>query len=151
MCIRNTQNITRNTQVDQERTSWWFLDFGSHKRPVDLLESLSYSTYYTAILLSRSTNQDPVALHFHCLQCIYHLNFSRLTKIIIHILSFTRSLFTTMINMNIAILGATGTTGRYIVDELLASEHAVVSCKLVNASTQDPSLTLNDYSMSPLL
>lgn len=151
MCIRNTQNTTRNTQVDQERTSWWFLDFGSHKRPVDLLESLSYSTYYTAILLSRSTNQDPVALHFHCLQCIYHLNFSRLTKIIIHILSFTRSLFTTMINMKIAVLGATGTTGKYIVDELLASEHAVVGCKLVNASTQDPSLTLNDYSMSPLL
>lgn len=56
-----------------------------------------------------------------------------------------------MINMKIAVLGATGTTGKYIVDELLASEHAVVSCKLVNASTQDLSLTLNDYSMSPLL
>ncbi|TIA18250.1 isoflavone reductase [Aureobasidium pullulans] len=39
--------------------------------------------------------------------------------------------------MNIAILGATGTTGRYIVDELLASEHAVHVTALVRASSAD--------------
>ncbi|THW88928.1 isoflavone reductase [Aureobasidium pullulans] len=42
-----------------------------------------------------------------------------------------------MINVNIAILGATGTTGRYIVDELLASEHAVHVTALVRASSAD--------------
>ncbi|THW35166.1 isoflavone reductase [Aureobasidium pullulans] len=42
-----------------------------------------------------------------------------------------------MINLNIAILGATGTTGRYIVDELLASEHAVHVTALVRASSAD--------------
>ncbi|THW11811.1 isoflavone reductase [Aureobasidium pullulans] len=42
-----------------------------------------------------------------------------------------------MINMKIAVLGATGTTGKYIVDELLASEHAVHLTALVRASSAD--------------